>query len=434
MKVAICARVVCTGALVAWAATAAFAQPPGGGRYGVTPAAYTARQQGAPQTINLLNQVEPEPAAEAPPEAPSYADAEPQEPTTLGAPSQWEDVGPGEGCDSCADGSCDVDGGCCGSRGCLGGLWYGGVDYLLFRPRVSQAVAEIRRQEVNDDSTFPGTNTLDDHTVEFPFQYQSAFRVSAGYRLLDCGGDFAVTYWRMTNSAEFTDGPANPTNNDPQLVGQLKNTPGLGEFLDASTGITANIIDADFAKTISMGGPCDPCDTCFCPRWDLRFFAGARAADISRYNNNAVVTAQGDGVSFGNINARFTGAGPRVGVQGRRYFGQCGLWSLYAKGAQGLLIGDYRQTRSLTVPSDGTTPNEITNQYDLYKRMVPVTDIEVGGTWQAAPYTFISVGYFFQCWWDLGYGEQIQGTNFGPLDSANILGFDGLFVRGEMLF
>jgi hypothetical protein len=66
--------------------------------------------------------------------------------------------------------------------------------------------------------------------------------------------------------------------------------------------------------------------------------------------------------------------------------------------------------------------------------MIPVTDIEVGGTWQLAPFTYISAGYFFQCWWDLGQGEQISGTNFGPLDTANILGFDGLFIRGEMLF
>ena len=51
------------------------------------------------------------------------------------------------------------------------------------------------------------------------------------------------------------------------------------------------------------------------------------------------------------------------------------------------------------------------------------------GSWQVAPYAFISAGWFFQCWWDLGQAENITaGTSFGPLDSANILGFDGLFA------
>ncbi|REK13042.1 MAG: hypothetical protein DWQ37_10490 [Planctomycetota bacterium] len=431
MKVAICARVVCSCALVLLAAPAAFAQQaaeaPG---RGVKQVAYTARQGGGPQTINLLSQGEVDVD-----EAPSYADPLPAEPGAIPeATAPWQEIDTDAGCDTCD--TCNADcGGACGSRSCMGGLWYGSIDYLLFRPRVSQAVVEVRRQESTDSSTSPSTTYLDDHVVAWPFKYNSAFRVSAGYRLLDCGGDFQVSYWRLTNDTTFVDGPANPSTNNPLLVGQLENNPGAGESLNAWTGITANIIDADFAKCISMGGPCSPCDTCFCPRWDLRFFAGARAADISRYNDNAVIDVDGDESSVGNINARFVGAGPRVGIQGRRYFGQCGLWSVYAKGAQGLLIGDYKETRTLSVPSEtGTTPNQVTNEFNTFSRMIPVSDIEIGGTWQAAPYTFISVGYFFQCWWDLGYGEQIQGTNFGALDSSNILGFDGLFVRGEMLF
>ena len=321
-----------------------------------------------------------------------------------------------------------------GSRGCLGGLWYGSVDYLLFRPRLSQGVAEVRRFSTSDTSTFPGTTTLSDTVIAYPFSYQSGFRAALGYRLLDCGGDIQVAYWRMANTASVSDGPASTSDSNPFIAGNLGNNPGSNEFLLSSTTITANIFDVDFAKTISMGGPIDPCETCFCPRWDLKFSAGARIADITRTNDNVVTNNSGDALSTGNINARFTGAGPRVGLQGRRYFGQRGLTSLYAKASQALLIGDYRMGRQLNVPSDGTTANQITNQFDRFSRMVPVTDIEVGGTWQVAPFTYISAGYFFQCWWDLGQGENIQGTNFGALDSSNILGFDGLFIRGEMLF
>jgi hypothetical protein len=121
-------------------------------------------------------------------------------------------------------------------------------------------------------------------------------------------------------------------------------------------------------------------------------------------------------------------------MQGRRYFGQNGFLSLYARASQALLIGDYQMSRISTTPGDQQLPTEITEQFDRYSRMVPVTDIEVGGSWQVAPYTFVSVGYFFQCWWDLGQSETIVGSNFGPLDTSNILGFDGMFVRAELLF
>jgi hypothetical protein len=343
----------------------------------------------------------------------------------------WGDGGEmGGSCDTCGG---DCGGSCC-QRGCLGGLWYGSVDYLLFRPWMSQAVAEVRSVQTSDTSVTPSVSTLTDTVIQYPFEFQSGFRVAAGYRLLDCGGDFQVAYWRMTNSAQYNDGPANTQTNDPFITGNLENNPGNGQFLRSSTGVTANIFDVDFAKIISMGGPCGPCDCSFCPRWDLRFFAGVRATDITRYNDNQVTEADGNSVSTGDINARFVGAGPRVGIQGRRYFGACGLTSLYAKASQGLLIGDFNQSRTRTVPGEDTTPTVITNQFNSFSRLIPVTDIELGGTWQMAPFTYVSVGWFWQCWWDLGQGENISGTNFGALDSANILGFSGLFVRGEMLF
>ena len=232
----------------------------------------------------------------------------------------------------------------------------------------------------------------------------------------------------------MTEGPANTSTNNPFIAGNLENNPGNGQYLNAATGITANIIDATFTKCISMGGPCGPCDTCFCPRWQLQFLAGARIGDISRYNDNSVTDANGNALSYGNINARFTGAGPRIGFQSRRYLGPNGYWSVYAKGAQSILIGAYRMGRQLTVPGDSPAPTQYTNEFNTYSRTIPVTDIEVGLSWQPTPFTYVSAGYFFQCWWDLGQSEQISGTNFGPLDTSNILGFDGLFVRGEMFF
>jgi hypothetical protein len=198
--------------------------------------------------------------------------------------------------------------------------------------------------------------------------------------------------------------------------------------------VTANIFDVDFAKCLSMGGPQAPCETCFCPRWDLRWSAGARIADISRFDNNSITDAANTTVAFGNVNARFVGAGPRVSLQGRRYFGQAGGLAVYAKASQSLLLGDYRISRTQVTPGTVDVATNILNGVDTLTRMVPVTDIELGATWQVAPFTYISAGWFFQCWWDLGQGETQGGANFSALDTSNILGFDGLFVRGEMLF
>jgi len=332
-----------------------------------------------------------------------------------------------------------MSGSCCDDGCCISpfqrGRWYGSVDYLLFRPRFSQAVTEVRRTLVTD--TENNTSTLIDQAIEGSFDYQSGFRAALGYRLLDCGGDIQVQYWRMNASDSAASGPANTVANNPFIAGQLKNNPGNGGTLTTNYGVTANIFDVDFAKCLSFGGPCEPCDPCFCPRWDLRYWAGARIADISRYDNNIATSPQstvGPNTTYGDINARFVGAGPRVGAQGRRYFGQTGCLSVYARASQALLIGDYRMSRVKTTPGSANFPTEVTSQYDQYSRMIPVTDIEIGGSWQVAPFTFVSVGYFFQCWWDLGWSETVIGTNFGPLDTSNIMGFDGLFVRGEMLF
>ncbi len=419
MKFAIRAWIPLVAAAWLAASTTLAGQPDGPNqttRYRTTSSAI-GRLGGSPSSHDTSLLEEPE-TVEAP--------AANQEKGPAGPETVWDDLG--EGCDDCST---------CGPL--QRGMWYGSVDYLLMRPRFSQGVAEVRRTLVTDSSTTPTVSTLTDQAVEFAFPYQSGFRAALGYRLLDCGGDIQVSYWRMNATTQISSGPADTINDNPFIAGQLKNNPGDGGFLFAEAGVTANIFDVDFAKCISLGGPQGDCDCCYCPRWDLRWSAGARAADISRFDNNLTTTPAGttaptDTITTGIINARFVGAGPRVGIQGRRYFGCNGFLSLYAKASQAILIGDYRMSRVKTTPGDQQTPTEVTAQYDRFSRTIPVTDIEVGGSWQLAPFTYISVGYFFQCWWDLGQSESVIGTNFGPLDTANILGFDGLFVRGELLF
>jgi len=438
MKIANCAQAVTALACLLLGATA-LAQP-STLEYPARRVTYVAKSEGPPKRIALLTQSDEVAAEETSlePQADPATDGEDgyqlfSDPSSSGDSSWGSDGGTGceaDFCDDCCD--CGQCAECC--RGCLGGFWFGGVDYLLFRPRLSNGVAAIRRQETTTPG-FPPTSTLSDTVIEYPWDYQSGFRVNAGYRLIEWGGEFQVSYWRMSSDSKVvTEGPADTLTNNPFIFGNLNNNPGNGQFLSAQTGVTANIFDMDFTKAISLGGPPEPYMP-GPPRWDLRFFGGARAGDIIRYNNNEVFNPDGTGVSFGNVGARFTGGGPRIGFQSRRYLGQNGFWSVYAKGAGSLLIGEFRMNRTLRVPSDGTTPNQLTTESNLGTRTIPVTDIELGLSWQPAPYTFVSVGYFWQAWWDLGQGEGLCcASNFGALDTSNILGFDGLFVRGEMMF
>ncbi len=420
---------VATLAVLAFATAEATGQSPPS-RYRTSPS-YLATNPSAQSRVSNRTTAQPmAPATAAPESVPAPLpqesityDSMPQGSSFMdeGDPAMWDDG-------SCADGYCGI--GDCGT--CRRGLWYYSLDYLLVRPRLSQGVAETRRTVTINGDVVTSTET----DVAYDFDYNSAFRTSIGYRLLDCGGDVQFTYWRMTGSSQVNDGPAQLSNDQLVITGFLDNNPGQGEFYAAYTGITANIYDIDFAKCLSFGGPEGDCGDCgFCPRWDLRYLVGVRIGDISRYNNNQVLSDNGDLVSFGDINARFVGAGPRVGIQGRRYFGACGNLSIFAKGSQALLIGDYNMTRKLNELAGGTfEQNAVTIQNDSLARMIPVTDIEIGGTWQVAPYAFFSAGWFWQCWWDLGQGEVIGDSSFGPLDTSNILGFDGLFIRGELLF
>jgi hypothetical protein len=378
----------------------------------------TAEQDAPPLAEETPAPVEPIEASEARSDSPSVTG------------EFWDGVGEETGYDG---GCCDVP---CGMF-CRPGLWYASADYLLIRPQFSQGVALEQRvvTTTTNPSTEQPTSTATDTSMNYCFNYNSAFRVSVGYRLIDCGGDIQFTYWRMTGTDSVAAGPAEVTNGSNIIIGQLGCNPQDGQFYNAYTGVTANVFDLDFAKCLAFGGPQGDCECTVCPRWDLRWLAGFRAADVSRYNNIFVTDPNGSADSNGSINARFVGAGPRIGVQSRRYFGPCGRLSVFAKGTQAVLIGDYNMSRIKNSIGDSPSANEVTAQYDSFCRMVPVTDIEVGGTWQVAPFAAISAGWLFQCWWDLGQAENISaGTNFGPLDSSNILGFDGLFVRGELLF
>jgi Legionella pneumophila major outer membrane protein precursor len=331
-----------------------------------------------------------------------------------------------DGCQSCFQDAC-----CPQKCGC----WYGGADYLLGKAHFSQGYAAIICQTTTNTGVTPNTSTTTDTAVPFPFRNTSMFRAFMGYHLTQCGGDINFTYWNLQSTAATTIGPADVTGATNIILGQAQNNPADGQFLNAQAGVRVNLFDIDFSKYLIYGGPGAP--GC-CPRWDMRWFAGARIAQVNRFDNNQVTNSDGSATALGMINANFYGAGPKVGLQIRRYIGESQRLSVYAKGSMSLLLGQFHGTRTQSIPGDTFTPTSITSAVDNTSRVIPVTDIEVGGSYQVMPSAFISAGYFVQAWWDLGYGETIGTGNglapFGSLDTSNIMAWTGLFVRAELFF
>ncbi|HTU25832.1 MAG TPA: Lpg1974 family pore-forming outer membrane protein, partial [Pirellulales bacterium] len=276
-------------------------------------------------------------------------------------------------CDDCFDDVC-----CCVPR-CS--CWYGGADYLLAKPHFSQGYAAIVCQTTTNTSTSPNVSTLTENAVPFPYRYSSMYRVFLGYHLQRCGGDVNFTYWNLQSTAATTIGPAEVTNGTNVIFGQVLNNPADGQYLAASSGIRINIFDIDFSKYLIYGGG-NPCDCNSCPRWDMRWFAGVRIAQVNRFDNNQVLNPDYTATAYGNVNANFYGAGPKIGLQVRRYIGAAQRLSVFAKGSGSLLLGQFHGTRSQIIPGDSTTPTSVTTAYDNTSRVIPVADIEVGGTYQ----------------------------------------------------
>ena len=132
----------------------------------------------------------------------------------------------------------------------------------------------------------------------------------------------------------------------------------------------------------------------------------------------------------------FEGIGPSVGLLGRRYIGRRGLFSLFARCDLALLSG------TMNVDVDATRTAQVGGLGGItrasFKNIIPVTEIEVGGTAHIRNCLKLSAGYFLSAWHDLGMRDEYsfaQGQfQVQTYDDANILSFDGFFARAELAF
>jgi hypothetical protein len=291
--------------------------------------------------------------------------------------------------------------------------FFAGAEFLLLRTRFSEGYAYAR---VSQTLATPSTRNV--QAVELPFDYDPSVRVFVGYRLGEDSGDIRFTYWHYRTDAKTSEVIGSQAGLNQFIVDPVGNFAQTGDFIRAHASVETNVYDLDY-------------DVPLLPRsshWALTGSAGVRVADIHQHNEDPVLDPTGAVASIGSFAAHFVGAGPRLGVEARRYIGQSGRLSLFAKGSGALLVGSYDFTGGTAAPGFAG------NQSADLTRLVPVAEMEVGASWQPWKPLTLSAGWLFQAWFDLGISRGQFGGIYVPTDDANIMSFDGLVLRAELAF
>lgn len=348
-----------------------------------------------------------------------------------------------------------------GSMGCTCQV-VAGVEYLQLRASHSQQLAYVEK-----NITDLGTNGEYIRFHQFEFQHDPSYRLYAGYRIPECGQEFRFTYSNFNSDGSFNSieqvGAAGSGTID--IAGPFEVIPaGPGDTIYGNGSVELNNFDLACMKTIPLGcalgcfgcGDCcdtccddaccddaccgDACGCCWCPAWDITWTGAIRFADVNstlNYGNNIVSTTPIPVLErTATSRVEFTGVGLRGGFLGRRYFGKCGMTSVFLKADISLLVGDL-DYGAVGTAGDGT--HQFTPVYLSGTQVVPVTELEAGGTVALTECLSLSGGYLFSAWHDLGHRAEYNfGTTTGGqvlnFDDANILAFDGWFLRAEAAF
>jgi len=375
-------------------------------------------------------------------------------------------------CNSCN--SCDVGGGgygeeyyggdygcegegCYSGDGCSGGSrlslcgdggkqFFVGAEYLAVRASPSEAVSFLTRDISNLTSPSDTFN-------QFDFGYEGSFRFYGGIRSPNCGEEIRFTYTRFDTGSSFVS-PNVPGGSagSIQFISPLEVVATMdGQRVEGSANVNLQSFDLGWSKTIPLGSPLGGCDVgcgnecggccdsgdcgdccgCWCPAWDLTFTGAVRTVNFDTNRSFASFGTGSAPLTTGRSRSEFDGAGGRIGMLGRRYLGRRGIASIYLRGDISLLVGQYS---TLQERASAATPNQVTSQSLATTNVIPVTEIEAGGTVLLFGNTTLSSGYFISAWHDLGFRDEYDYGLQTSYDDANIMGFDGFFARVETAF
>ncbi|QDV80312.1 Lpg1974 family pore-forming outer membrane protein [Botrimarina mediterranea] len=323
-------------------------------------------------------------------------------------------------------GTCDL--GYCGSGVGGGGQVFVGAEWLSVRGTFSEATAYREYSLANDLETFH----------QFDMDYGSSYRVFGGYRLCNCGGEVRFTYTNFNSDGGFTSPPNPNDNTDTIYYAPYELALGDGDVVYGRAKVNVDNYDIGFSKTIPLGCPLqsgcgDCCDPCCqpCAAWDITWSGGVRFASVDSSLAYGTTRASTSNVPnrFAESTVNFDGAGLRFGLTGRRYFGRTGVLSAYLRGDISLLLGDVEHGVSGTTFTDTSiTTTEV----------IPVTEIEAGLTGYVTQNLSVSAGYLLSAWHDLGhrteYNYSVSPSQVYSMDDANMMMFDGFFIRATAAF
>ncbi len=315
-------------------------------------------------------------------------------------------------------GSCQICNSNCGEVCQAGaGPWYGGVEYRYIRPSFSEAVAFA----VVTDSFGAGFQRQVS-ARELRFDYGNSARLYIGSHIGD-SQDVRISYWNLDMDVSVN-GVAGA---GQTLVDPFGNLGLAGANISTNASINMNVFDVEYLQTMSF-----PCQNV-----DFAYSTGVRFARVKQDYDSTIRTGGGVSTSVGVFTADFDGVGPYFSLASSTSRDR--QFSLLAKGGAAVLIGSYQVDSGVTIPgvaAGGQSANRI--------RAVPIVEGELGGSWHPTDRFTISSGYMVQAWFNLGVsGGTFDGENlpvapidtvFGQTDDADIMSFDGFFVRAEYWF
>lgn len=287
------------------------------------------------------------------------------------------------------------------------GAVYGGVEYLLLRTHFSEAIAYVQVS----DSIVNGLPNQSVTAREINFPYTSAFRTYVGYQITPSAA-LQLTYFYLNNSATISGSPSAAGQTFVDAYGDQAK---FGQTMGGTSFVRLNVFDLDFAGRYAVA-----------PQLTLRPAAGVRFADVRQHNDSTVTDPLAGPLATGTFNTHFTGFGPHGSLLGQAYLKPNSPFSLIARGAGSLLLGGYSNTSGAVIT--GIAGGQQTAHRAL---TVPVVEAEIGGAWQPTQNLMFSAGLLWQAWFDLGVsGGTTYNGKFAESDSASIMSFDGLFLRG----
>jgi hypothetical protein len=185
-----------------------------------------------------------------------------------------------------------------------------------------------------------------------------------------------------------------------------------------------NVFDFEYLRPLNLQ----------CGSFGLTYSAGLRFADVTQFYDS-IIGAGGAPISNSRFDVDFFGVGPYLSLIGETRHGDCGQFSLFAKGAMALLVGQYDVTFDVQLP--GLHGSQAGDRI----RTIPVFESELGAAWRPNEHWTLTGGWMFAAWSNIGTsgstfdGEQLPvlpvDTVYGETDDSDIMAFDGLFLRVE---